>query len=297
MSAQLLNQALYRDMRKNSDVLLIWLFIAAVFHAIVLIGIGFDNPKPQVVSKTIEVTLVNSATKKAPENAKYFAQANQIAAGQEDQKPLPVAKKKPKTGHDRKKQQQTHAAKPQTVIEHRLITRKNAEKKLNSAEKQDDSQEKAESKQSQPELSMEELDKQIAQLEINLQQQKENAEKTRIKSINAISAHKYAAAHYIKDWEVKVQRIGNLNYPEINGKKDFSATLSMDVGVNTDGSIYNVVIVKSSGIPALDKAAEQIVRISSPFEPLPEAISKQLDVLMIRREWIFSNDGTISTSD
>jgi protein TonB len=118
------------------------------------------------------------------------------------------------------------------------VTRKKAVKKMASAQKVLENPADADkSQQSQPEMSMEEIDKQIALLELQLQQQKEAAEKTRIKSINAISAHKYLATAYIKDWEKKVERVGNLNYPEINGKRDFSATLSMDVGINTDGSI------------------------------------------------------------
>lgn len=296
MPAQPLTQESYKEMRKNSDTLSVWLFIAAVIHAIVLIGVTFELPKPHLVSKAIEVTLVHSATKKAPENAKYFAQANQIAAGQEDQKPLPVTKKKPRTGHDSRKQHASKAVKTQTAIEHRLITQNTATEKLDSAEKQENSQAQDQSKQQQPELSMEEMNKQIAQLEAKLQQQKENSEKTRIKSINGISAHKQVAAQYIKDWERKVERGGNLNIPEINGKKDFSGTLTMDVGVNTDGSIYNISIVKSSGISALDEVAKKIVNMMAPFAPLPEDILQETDVLRIRREWVFSDDGNVFTS-
>jgi protein TonB len=297
MSAQLLEQMSYTPLRKHSDALLIWLFIAAVIHAIVLIGVTFISPKPQAISKAIEVTLVHSMAKKAPENAKYFAQSNQIAAGIADQKPLPNAKKKPKHGQHRKRQHETKAARSQTTVEHRLVTRKKAVKKMASAQKVLENPADADkSQQSQPEMSMEEIDKQIALLELQLQQQKEAAEKTRIKSINAISAHKYLATAYIKDWEKKVERVGNLNYPEINGKRDFSATLSMDVGINTDGSIYNIVIVKSSGIPELDKAAERIVR-SMIFEPLPDILTQELDVLMIRREWVFSDESTLISSE
>lgn len=295
MSAQAVNQMLDREVRNSSDTLSIWLFIAAVFHAIVLMGVTFESPKPQIISKAIEVTIVNSATKKAPENAKYFAQANQIAAGLEEQKPRPVTKKKPHAGHDSKRQHETKASKAQTIIEHRLITQKTAEKKLNSAQKQEDNQAQNENKQ-QSELSIEELDKQIALLEAKLQSQKENSEKTRIKSINGISAHKQVAAKYIKDWERKVERAGNLNIPEINGRKDFSGTLTMDVAVNADGSIYNIKIVKSSGIAELDEAATQIVKMMAPFTPLPEEITQETDVLRIRREWIFSDDGNVFTS-
>ncbi len=296
MSAQFLNQMPYQELPKKTDSLTIWLFIAAVIHAIVLMGLGFENPKPQIISKSIEVTIVNSSAKKAPENAKYFAQANQIAAGSEQQKPQPIEKKKPQAGHDQKKQKRVKSSKAQTQIEHRLITQKQAEKKLESAQKQEENQEDDKNTQAQPELSVEELDKQIALLELKLKKQQENSEKTNIKSINGISAHKYIAAQYIKQWENKVQRNGNLNLPEINGTQSFSGTLVMDVGVETDGSLYNTVIVKSSGIAALDKAAKQIVKMSAPFTPLPKEVAEQLDVLRIRREWVFSNGETVSTS-
>lgn len=298
MSAQFASQLPYWEMRKSSDTLSVWLFIAAVIHAIVLMGVAFVPPKPQIVSKAIEVTIVNSATKKAPENAKYFAQNNQIAAGLENQKPMPVEKKRPSSGADKRKQHESQTAKPQTAIQHRLITQKAAPKKLESAEKQEPTEAKDESSKSQPELSMEELDKQIAQLGAKIQYLKESSEKTNIKSVNMISAHRYVAAQYVKDWERKVERIGNLNYPQINGTQDFSGNLSMDVGINADGSIYDMKIVKSSGISELDEAAKRIVNMSAPFAPLPEVITKELDVLRIRRVWSFSNEGnTVSTSE
>lgn len=297
MFVHLTRQMPYRESLKRSDSLSFWLFIAAVIHAIVLIGVVFVPPKPQIVGKAIEVTIVNSTAKRAPENAKYFAQNNQIAAGLEAQKPMPVEKKKPSSGENYQQQQESKTAKSQTRIQHRLITQKNALHKLTSAEKHQQKEVDNENTQSQPELSMEELDKQIAQLGAKVQEIKESSEKTRVKSMNAISAHRYVAAQYVKDWERKVERIGNLNYPKINGSQDFSGTLSMDVGVNADGSIYDIKIVKSSGTLELDEAAKRIVNMSAPFAPLPEPITKELDVLRIRRVWSFSSEGKMTPSD
>ena len=283
-------------MPKSSDTLSFWLFVAAVIHVIVLMGVSFVAPKPHVIGKAIEVTIVNASTKKAPENAKYFAQNNQIAAGLENQKPIPIAKKEPNARQDHKKQQHSKATKSQTLIQHRLITQKNAAEKLASTENHEKSETDDQNSKLQPELSVEELDKQIALLELKLKQQKESSEKTNIKSVSMISAHKYIAAKYVKDWERKVERIGNLNYPQINGKQDFSGTLSMDVGVSADGSIYDMKIVKSSGILELDEAAKRIVNMSAPFTPLPQQITQELDVLRIRRVWSFSEEGNTITS-
>ena len=92
------------------------------------------------------------------------------------------------------------------------------------------------------------------------------------------------------DWQKKVERTGNLNYPEIARKKHFTGTLKMSVGINHDGSIYSIRISKSSGYRALDDAAKRIVRISAPFAPLPKELRKELDVLVITRVWQFSDE-------
>jgi protein TonB len=64
----------------------------------------------------------------------------------------------------------------------------------------------------------------------------------------------------------------------------------MDVGINADGSIYSIIISKSSGNNALDEAAKQIVRMGSPYPPLPLDLLKELKVLAISRVWQFSDE-------
>ena len=99
----------------------------------------------------------------------------------------------------------------------------------------------------------------------------------------------------MKDWESKVERTGNLNYPEAARKKNFAGSLSMDVGIQADGGIYSIRITKSSGNQALDDAAKRIVRLSAPFAELPTELLEELDVLVIPRIWNFSDEtGTIS---
>ena len=121
------------------------------------------------------------------------------------------------------------------------------------------------------------------------------AEQTKIKFVDSVSAHKYVAAQYMKDWEDKVERTGNLNYPEVAAKKNFSGTLTMDVGIKADGSIYSIRINQSSGNPALDEAAKRIVRMSAPFAPLPVELLKELDVLVITRVWKFSDESGMTS--
>jgi len=275
----------------TADAMPAWLFIAAVLHAIILISVGFSTPEPKKVSKAIEITLVSSATKKAPKNAKYLAQENQIGAGTEKQKPKPAQQKTPSMGKNKQKKGETTKPKPKTSAAPRIITqKKKAVKKVVKTKKV---AKKPKSKPKQPELSMEALERQIAQLGERVKYLKQSSEKTNIKFVKSISTHRYIAAQYVKDWTRKVERIGNLNYPNIAKKRGFS--VSMDVGIKKDGTLYNIKIIKSSGDKKLDEAAKRIVRISAPFSPLPKQIAAQLDVLKIRRVWSFSDESSLST--
>ncbi len=277
------------------DALLFALFIASVIHIVLLMGVSFVAPKANKTSKAIEVTLVNSPSKNAPENAKYLAQANQIGTGLEKQQPLPMERKSASSGdYWRKQPPRQSAASAQPFIAHRLITQKHRDDQRLSGQKTDEPQDEQDT-QSQPELSVEEIDRQIAQLGAKIQVLQESSDKTTIKSINSISAHKFIAANYIKNWDRKVERIGNLNYPEINGSSEFSGSLIMDVGINSDGQIYDIKIVKSSGIAELDEAAKRIVKMSAPFAELPEELTEELDVLSIRRVWSFSEEGNFTS--
>lgn len=275
----------------ESDSLLIALFLAVIIHTIIVLGIGFNIPQPEKTNKSIEITLAISPTKKAPKKAKYLAQDNQIGAGKQSKKPTPPKQQLPSQGEslNKKPLPRKSQIKSSPKVIQKLITKKTAETKIISTKKQAPIASKK-----KPQLSAESLRKQIAQLGAQIRHSKQSSEQTKIKFINSVSTHQYVAAQYMKDWENKVERTGNLNYPEVARKKDFSGSLTMDVGINADGSIYSIRITKSSGNTALDDAAKRIVRLSAPFAALPKELLKELDVLVIPRVWKFSDESGIT---
>jgi periplasmic protein TonB len=138
------------------------------------------------------------------------------------------------------------------------------------------------------------LRQQIAQLGSEISYHPEGSDNTKAKTLAQVSTHKFMAAQYIKDWESKVERTGNLNFPTVATKKG-SNSLTMDVGIQADGSIKSIRIRKSSGNAALDEAAKNIVKMSAPFAPLPSALLKELRVLVITRKWKFSDESGMTT--
>lgn len=279
----------------NGDTLLTAFFIAAVVHVLILLGINFTAPEPPKVSRSIEVTLSHAPAKNAPKQAKYLAPDHQIGAGDETRKPEPPKEKLPSPERPsavEKKAVQEAAPAPKKQVADKVLTQKQAPVKVahTPVEEPEPAEQAVDAAEHTPTLTAEALQQQIAQLGERIRDSQRSSENTKIKFVNSISTHKYLASQYVKDWEDKVERTGNLNYPEAARKKGESQVLTLDVGINADGSIYSMRVVKSSGNPALDEAAKRIVRMSAPFAELPAELLKEVNVLVITRVWKFSDE-------
>ena len=114
------------------------------------------------------------------------------------------------------------------------------------------------------------------------------AERPRRKFISA-STKEYKYASYMEAWRAKVERVGNLNYPEAARRKKLSGSLILDVALNNDGSINQITVRRSSGHKVLDDAAVLIVELASPYSPFPDHIREETDILHITRTWQFLN--------
>lgn len=276
----------------NNNSLLAALFIAVLVHIVLVLVMSLSSNQPDRINNSIDITLVNTPVKKAPEKTDFLAQENQSGAGKQIKKPEP-----PPQRPSRKQQNNIKQIKKITPKEtkpkaaQKTITQAKSEKKVITPNKTAE----VSQPEKHPQLTAESLQKQIAQLGTAIRQSRPSADQAKIKFVDSVSAHKYVAAQYMKDWEAKVERMGNLNYPEEAAKKNFSGTLTMDVGINADGSVYSIRINRSSGNTALDEAAKKIVRMSAPFAPLPLELRKELDVLVITRVWKFSDESGLVT--
>lgn len=117
-------------------------------------------------------------------------------------------------------------------------------------------------------------------------QLKAKAERPKRTFISA-STKEYKYASYMEAWRSKVERVGNLNYPEEARKRGLTGSLILDVALRPDGSVDEITVRKSSGNKILDDAAIRIVNLAAPFAPFPDNIRSETDILHITRTWKF----------
>ena len=130
----------------------------------------------------------------------------------------------------------------------------------------------------------------IAALSANIRQKLETrAQRPRRKFISA-STKEYRYAAYMEAWRAKVERMGNLNYPEEARRRKLSGSLLLEVALNANGTINEIMIRRSSGEKILDDAAIRIVELAAPYAPFPQKIKQETGVLHIIRTWQFMDN-------
>ena len=136
----------------------------------------------------------------------------------------------------------------------------------------------------------------LANLAAELQEKLEShARQPRRKYISA-ETKEYRYASYMEGFRAKVERVGNLNYPEEARRRQIYGEVMLDVALNSAGKVVAINVRRSSGKTVLDDAARRIVGLAAPYDPLPAEIREEVDELHITRIWKFDKRGAIAAS-
>jgi protein TonB len=136
-----------------------------------------------------------------------------------------------------------------------------------------------------------EMDRLQAQID---KQQDEYQKRPKKKYIGA-RTKEYRFALYVESWRQKVERIGNMNYPEAAKAQKLYGQLRMTVGIKADGSLESVKVDQESNHKVLDEAAKRIVELAAPYAAFPDDIKKDTDILYITRTWTFTQEDMLAT--
>jgi len=102
-------------------------------------------------------------------------------------------------------------------------------------------------------------------------------------------------AVYLDAWRRKVERIGTLNFPLEAKDKETTKSPVLEIVVRSDGELDEVLLRDSSGSREVDQAAVAIVKLASPFDPFPRDLAETNDSLRFSKEFQFLSGRLIST--
>lgn len=280
---------------RQPDVLTIALFLAAVIHAILLLGISFrpflDELRTPPALEVVLVQAFDNAEK--PEEADYLAQFSQDGGGETDDNARPSSPfaSQVEDESDGLAATPLRASSPAPSPESAedIVTNVFSEKELKTELTTDTSRET----DTPPGTILIEQNMDIARLAAEIdRQQEEFAKRPKKKHINARTTET-ASAEYMYRWIEEVERVGNLNYPDDARRRQLTGALILVVGIYKNGDIESITVDESSGHKILDDAAVRIVRLAGPFEPMTGELAEQTDILYIVRTWEFQSSNSV----
>ncbi|MBU1297195.1 MAG: TonB family protein [Gammaproteobacteria bacterium] len=274
-----------------TDKFSIALFIAISFHVLMVMIIGFDFELPSPKPKTLEVTLVQHTTK-APAEADFIAQANQQASGTELRKQKLTTTENARFLSDTIQEisppVQPQLASAEPIDEPSLLATRNQEAVFEIINESENEPKTLEEKFRGETQIPSHISNDIATLEALLDQQRQAyAKRPRIRRLTSVSAKAAVDAQYLDDWRRRIERIGNIHYPEEAKRNHLYGELRLAVIIQPNGYVDDIEVLHSSGIRVLDDAAMRIVRLAEPFQVFPSELKKEVDKLEIIRTWRF----------
>jgi protein TonB len=263
------------------------LVVSLAIHVAIIIGLGFtyiDLKKWDAPHNVLDVVLVNSRSATKPVKADALAQANLDGGGNTDEKlraktPFPTLKEQQQDMRD------AQARVKQLEQEQKeLMTRLTSTVQVTQAPPTPQGDLKADA--TARDLVEKRLE--IERLEAQIRREHQAYQERPKKKFVGARASEYRFAVYVDNWRLKIERIGNLNYPEEARKNKLYGSLQLTVGIKANGEVESIEVNKSSRSKVLDQAAIRIVRLAAPFDRFPDNIRADTDILYITRTWTFT---------
>jgi periplasmic protein TonB len=267
-----------------AERLIAMLFLAALLHAIVILGLTFAAANHGAGSDTpqLDVLLVTNEVPEAESNerAVYLAQRSQAGSGNADQA---VAAASPASrGAANQPQDVARSGPDSTAASH-----PDSPVLASSAPGSDIRYlgEAAPAAQAAPEVTGDTAGEPRSgsgdAVELLLRGQA-NGEHWVTPDTRASKLAPYLAA-----WKRKVERVGNLNLPSAVRNAGLSGSPVVEVEIAANGRLRQASVRRSSGSGALDQAALTILKLASPFEPFPADLSADYAQLRFAYQWDF----------
>jgi protein TonB len=267
-------------------------FFVLLLHGVLILGVTFSSgPFKPAAEPTFAVTLVQSRSAQAPDDARYIAQANHVGHGNTDKHVRPVAPVSqhapgPRKGLLNAHDKASRRARARPSIADRILTTHSDSNRAWAGTTQ----------RARASLSARRFIARLTTRQANAADPTDNrrrkaqaSDKNPRHRAISVNTRESRFARYLDAWRKQVTRIGNLNYPQAIRSRRLSGRLRLKVALNADGSLRDVKLIKPSKHAELNHAAMTIVRAGAPYPPFPKSIKKDTDVLTFVYEWRFIN--------
>ncbi len=282
----------------RSDRLPAMLFLAALIHGILIIGITFNSVigEPFADAISLEVTIVADPDQAIdrPEDAEYLAQASQQGGGNTSDQVRPAAPLQSASPVDNVGKERGESLVDSTThdmsADQVLMTRQDRDLKVADVPRE----------QPQPDsLTAIALEK-GAESTLPLPQEDSATmlitdDDPRQLIVSADTSESNVAA-YLDNWKRRIEAVGDAYFPELGELNGIVGSPTLEVSIDASGNLAEVVIRKSSGSAVLDQAALDILRRASPFDPFPQEIAMEYDKLRFAYKWLFSDQLEAATA-
>ena len=268
------------------------MFVSICLHVVLILGVGFSIYDQVNTSTSMEVTLAQYRSQEAPEDADFLAQENQQGSGSLEEKAAPSTPVESRFNEDVIQDVspfQESSIEESQINDRVLATESESVQEINDEPIEQPAQEN--SAQPMENLTESQLDDRLTSLQAQLDIRRQAyAKRPRRYTISSASTQKARDALYLDNWRKKVEAVGNLNYPAQASAQGIYGNLRLLVSIRKDGTVANIRVLSSSGHKVLDESAIRIVHLASPFDPFPEELGQEADILDIIRTWQFQQN-------
>lgn len=290
MNAQTLPEDFTRRLPPVNDRMLTTWFLAALVHAIVILGVSFSLPDrgaEKDAAPSIEVVLTSDQTPRLKNNprAEYLGQRSQRGSGNTRSRERAMVPRSSRTRAERLGAADGSGQAAQMPGADGGMTRVLASTGP-SAQILYFARPKQPNQPAQiPELLQDRPDLGVAPT------QDDDALRLRGESHGELwitaDTRESDVAVYLDAWRRKVEHVGTMNFPNAARRQGLSGTPVVEVAIAASGKLTTARIRRSSGHAEIDQAALDILRLASPFDPFPKALGAAHDSIRFAYEWQF----------
>ncbi|MDR7134953.1 protein TonB [Lysobacter niastensis] len=266
--------------------------LSLLAHGMLLLGVGWTLENAAPVMPTLDVILTQTTSALTPKQADFLAQANNQGGGEHDKStrpreaqsgPLPQA-----ASGIAPRQLRAQSPAPQPAPQTRVASSIRGETTTPTPRATPTPSERP-LPQGQEKI---ERDVEMARLAAEIHLRSERYAKRPSRKFVSASTQEYSWAGYLREWVDRVERVGNLNYPDEARRRRLAGQVVISVAIRRNGSVERADIIKSSGIPLLDASALRIAKLAEPYPPLPRT-DENPDILHVTRTWNFLPGGQL----